>query len=339
MDYQILNVVWFILVGVLFAVFFALEGFDFGVGILSGFLAKTETKKKQFIKTIGPTWESNQVWLITAGGAMLAAFPGWYATMFGAYYLALVLMIFSLIIRGMAIEYRSKLSVGGSGRKLADFLFFLGNFISALLWGVVMGNSIAGIPINEQMHYTGGFWNLLNPYALVGGATSLLYFAAHGASFLTLKGPKDNQERFEGVGKKLFLATFISGLIFFIYTTQNASLLPHAGWGYVLGGLAVLLPLAIHLLLNRKRYGFAFVFSFLIPVLAVAAVFSSIFPNVMLSSTSEANHLTVNNAASGQVTLKLMFIVTLCALPVVLFYKIWVYRLFRARVTEENLEY
>ncbi|MEN6410659.1 MAG: cytochrome d ubiquinol oxidase subunit II, partial [Anaerolineaceae bacterium] len=181
-----LETIWFILIAVLFTGYFILEGFDFGVGILLPFLGKDDLKRRVLINTIGPHWDGNEVWLITAGGAMFAAFPGWYATLFSGFYLPLFLILIALIFRGVAFEFRSK-DDRPLWRSFWDWAIFFGSLIPALLWGVALANFIRGVPIDASMNYTGGFWNLLNPYALVGGFVSLLGFTLQGAIFLSLR--------------------------------------------------------------------------------------------------------------------------------------------------------
>jgi cytochrome d ubiquinol oxidase subunit II len=189
-----LNTLWFILLFVLFVGFFLLEGFDYGVGILLPFLGKDDTDRRLIINTIGPFWDANEVWLITAGGAMFAAFPNWYATMFSGFYLALVLMLVALIVRAVGFEFRSK-DRHPTWRQVWDWMIFGGSFVPALLWGVAFGNLIRGLPIDADMNYVGSFWDLLNPYALSGGLATLSAFVLHGALFLSLKTKGEIVER------------------------------------------------------------------------------------------------------------------------------------------------
>jgi len=185
-----LNTFWFMLVAVLFIGYFFLEGFDYGVGILLPFLAKDDQGRRVILNTIGPHWDGNEVWLLTAGGAIFAAFSGWYATLFSGFYLALVLMLVGLIVRGVALEFRSK-DENPTWRETWDWLIFAGSLIPALLWGVALANIVKGVPIDASKNYVGGFFNLLNPYALLGGLTSLAGFTLHGAIFLCLKTTDD----------------------------------------------------------------------------------------------------------------------------------------------------
>jgi cytochrome d ubiquinol oxidase subunit II len=203
-----LNTLWFIVIGVLFTGFFFLEGFDYGVGILLPFLGKNDTERRMIINTIGPFWDGNEVWLLMAGGAMFAAFPNWYATMFSGFYLALALMLIALSVRGVAFEFRSKVK-GPRWRALWDWLAFAGSLVPALLWGVALANIVRGVPINEKMQYVGGFSNLLNPCALLAGLVSLAVFTLHGAGFLTLRTTDKVLERAERMANRLWLLVVV----------------------------------------------------------------------------------------------------------------------------------
>lgn len=335
-----LNIVWFILISVLFLVFFILEGFDFGVGILLPFVAKSDTERRQVLNAIGPTWDVNEVWLITAGGAMFAAFPNWYATMFSGYYLALVLMLVALIFRGMGFEFRSKVE-SSSWRRFWDWAIFAGSFVPALLWGVVLGNTIAGVPIDGQMNYTGGFFNLLNPYALLGGLCTVSLFTMHGGIFLHLKTSEHIQERALTFSRLLWLPSSLLVFAFvgfgYLVTDSLSSLGLNPGAIPLGAGIALL---AIGPLLKRGMSGWAFLMSIVTILFSVSTIFIALFPNVMLSSSSPENHLTIYNASSSDYTLKTMFIVVLCCLPVVLGYVAWAYWVFRKRITPDSeLEY
>ena len=189
-----LNTLWFFLIIVLFIGFFFLEGFDYGVGMLLPFLGKNDPERRLIIRSIGPFWDANEVWLLTAGGAIFAAFPDWYATLFSGFYLALLLMLVALILRAVAFEFRNK-DARPQWRSFWDWMIFLGSALPGFLWGVAITNIIEGVPIDAQMNYVGGFWNLLNPYALLGGLTLVALFALHGAIFLNLRTEGEMQER------------------------------------------------------------------------------------------------------------------------------------------------
>ena len=204
-----LNTLWFILIAVLFIGFFFLEGFDYGVGILLPFLSKDDKERRQIINAIGPHWDGNEVWLLTAGGAIFAAFPNWYATMFSGFYLALILMLLTLIGRAVAFEYRSKHHTY-SWRNSWDWVIFIGSFTPALLWGVAIANLIRGVPIDAEMNYVGTFFTLLNPYGLLGGIAALLVFMLHGALFLSLKLTGPLLEKVRATAAKLWLPATIA---------------------------------------------------------------------------------------------------------------------------------
>jgi len=223
-----LQTIWFILITVLFTGFFFLEGFDFGVGILLPFMSQEDIERRTIINTIGPFWDGNEVWLITAGGAMFAAFPEWYATLFSGFYLALLLMLVSMIFRGVAFEFRSKHS-NPRWRSFWDWSIFAGSAIPSLLWGVALANFIRGVPIDAEMNYAGGFFNLLNPYALACGLTSLSIFTLHGAVFLTLKTTDDLQKKAMKTAKMAWLPAVLLSFIFMVYTNYETDIYSHLG--------------------------------------------------------------------------------------------------------------
>jgi len=333
-----LNTVWFILISVLFTGFFFLEGFDYGVGILLPFLGKDDTERRVVINTIGPFWDGNEVWLLTAGGAMFAAFPNWYATMFSGFYLALFLMLVALIARGAAFEFRSK-DKNPRWRALWDWLIFFGSAVPALLWGVALANIVRGVPIDADMQYVGGFWNLLNPYALLGGIVSLGAFTLHGAIFLSLRTAGKIEQRAQQTARRLWLPNAVIGLGLVIATyfaTDVFTPLGFTGITAVGAGVAIL---AVGWLLRAGRNGWAFGINALAIVLSVATVFRGLYPRVMISSLNPVWSLTVTNASSSPYTLKVMTIVAAIFVPVVLLYQGWTYWVFRKRVTAEALEY
>ncbi len=335
-----LNTVWFILISVLFVGFFFLEGFDYGVGILLPFLGKDDTDRRVIINTIGPHWDGNEVWLITAGGAMFAAFPHWYATLFSGFYLPLALMLVALIVRGVAFEFRSK-DRHPRWRALWDGSIFVGSFVPALLWGVAFGNIIRGVPIDGDMHYTGGFWNLLNPYALSGGLASLSAFTLHGAVFLGLKTKGALTERADRAAKRLWLPTVVLVLGFVVYGYFATDMFTRLGLnpGVVpLGAGAALL--AAGWFIRQRQQGWAFVMTGLTIALSSITVSMGLYPRVMVSSLSPDWSLTIYNAASSPYTLRVMSIVAAIFVPIVLVYQGWSYWVFRQRIGREDaLEY
>ncbi|SHK02703.1 cytochrome d ubiquinol oxidase subunit II [Desulforamulus aeronauticus] len=332
-----LNILWFILVAVLFIGFFFLEGFDFGVGMLLPFLGKNDNERRVIINSIGPVWDGNEVWLITAGGALFAAFPNWYATLFSGFYLALFVILVGLIVRGVAFEFRSS-DRNPAWRNLWDWMIFVGSFLSALLWGVAVTNLLQGVPIDANMQYVGGFWNLLSPYTLVGGLTTLLVFTLHGALFLTLKIEGDMVERARRVATRVGLVTIPVVLVLALLTYVNTDLFTKAGAAVVFVGSAVFLVLA-WLLLKSGRNGWAFIANGLTIVCFTAAMFWGLFPRVMVSNLNPDWSLTIYNASSSPYTLKVMTVVALTMVPIVLLYQAWTYWVFRHRVTDKHLHY
>jgi cytochrome d ubiquinol oxidase subunit II len=333
-----LNTLWFVLIAVLFIGFFFLEGFDYGVGILLPVLGKTDGERRGIINTIGPFWDANETWMVTAGGAMFAAFPGWYATLFSGFYLALALMLVGLILRGVGFEFRSKDPRPG-WRNLWDVCIFVGSFVPALLWGVAFGNIVKGVPIDGSMNYTGGFFNLLNPYALVCGLAGLALFTLHGALFLIIKGDHDIAGRARTLTKKLgpvamllLAGTFALSFKATDLFARNASIAMIVA---VVGGVALL---AAGLLSGQKRDGVAFAMTGVTIACSVVSIFAGLFPRVMISSTNPEWNLTITNASSSHYTLTIMSVVALMFVPVVLAYQIWTYWVFRQRVTAPTSE-
>jgi cytochrome d ubiquinol oxidase subunit II len=335
-----LNTLWFLLIGVLIVGFFFLEGFDYGVGILLPFLAKDDQERRLMINAIGPFWDANEVWVITAGGAMFAAFPNWYATFFSGFYLPLVLMLLALIVRGVAFEFRSK-DKNPRWRGLWDWMIFIGSALPALLWGVALGNLLRGVPINAQMTYVGGFWNLLNPYALVWGLTTLIIFSLHGAIFLTLRIEGDLHRRALAAARRLWPAAVVVGFVSvglgYFFTDMFARLGVNPGVVPLTAGAAML---ACGWFLQRQRQGWAFAMTGTSIALSVATMFMGLFPRVMVSSLSPEWTLTIYNASSSQYTLQVMSVIALTFLPFVLAYQGWSYYVLRRRLSHESpLEY
>jgi cytochrome d ubiquinol oxidase subunit II len=335
-----LNIVWFILIAVLFTGFFFLEGFDYGVGILLPFLGQDDKERRVIINTIGPFWDANEVWLITAGGAMFAAFPNLYATLFSGFYLALVLMLVALIVRGVAFEFRSKDKRPG-WRRTWDWMLSVGSFVPALLWGVTLGNMIRGVPIDADMTYTGNLLTLLNPYALLCGVASLLGFTLHGAVFLSLKTRGEISERAKRAACKLWLPTLIcAGLAIGVgYFVTDASSRLGVGHSVIpLSAGAALL--AAGWFIKDRRDGWAFITMALSVILTTITFFVGLYPRLLVSSLDEDWSLTIYNASSSEYTLKVMTIVALIFVPIVLLYQGWSYWVFRQRLGRDSvLEY
>lgn len=330
-----LNILWFILITVLYAGFFILEGFDFGVGILLPFLTKKDHERRAVINTIGPHWDGNEVWLLTAGGATFAAFPEWYATLFSGFYLALFLLLMALILRGVAFEFRSK-DENPAWRKLWDWSIFIGSLLPALLLGVAFANLARGVPIDGNGQYAGGFFNLLNPYGLLGGVTSVLGFALYGAVFLSMKTTDELLERAQQAAGRLWLPALIAMTLLAISTYLATDIVSHLG--VIPNPIAVLAPIAILVagyLARIRRYGWSFAMLALATFSSIATVFMIMFPRVMISTLDPAWSLTIYNAASSEYTLRIMTIVALIFVPIVLVYQGWTYWVFRHRVSAD----
>lgn len=335
-----LNVLWFILIGVLWAGFFFLEGFDFGVGMLLPFLGKDDNTRRKMINTIGPHWDGNEVWLLTAGGATFAAFPHWYATMFSAFYLPLFLLLLALIVRGVAFEFRSK-DEHPKWRSLWDWSIFTGSLVTPLLLGVAFANMMRGMPIDATMTYTGGFFNLLNPYALVAGLMSVALCLLHGALFLSLKTDGDLRQASHQAARRIWPVAALLVILTIIGTYLSTNIVDHLGINpgvLPVTGFGALLMAGYFI--YKKRDGLGFVMTGLTIILAVATAFMVLFPEVMVSSTNPAYSLTIYNASSSPYTLRVMTIVALIFVPIVLGYQAWSFWVFRARITDESrLEY
>ena len=340
MSYQFLQILWFILIAVLWIGFYFLEGFDFGVGMLLPFIGKKDTERRAIINSIGSTWDGNEVWLLTAGGATFAAFPEWYATMFSGFYLALFLLLIGLIIRGVAFEYRSK-DANPAWRNRFDWMIAVGSFLAALLLGAAFANLARGVPINADKMFTGNLFTLLNPYGLLGGVTTVAIFLLHGANFLGLKLEGELRERVNLAAKKLWVAATVLYIALGVFTYI-------AGFwarGIIDPGIApiaaLITLLAAGYFINQKREGWAFIMVALNIVLTQVTFFSMTFPNVMTSTTNPNWSLTIYNASSSQYTLTVMSIVALIFVPIVLAYQGWTYYMFRKRISgkKESLVY
>jgi cytochrome d ubiquinol oxidase subunit II len=336
-----LHQLWFILISVLFIGYFFLEGFDYGVGILLPFLGQTDRERRVIINTIGPFWDANEVWLLTAGGAIFAAFPNWYATMFSGFYLALFLMLLALIVRGVAFEFRSK-DKNPRWRALWDWMICVGSFVPALLWGVAIANLVRGLKIDADMTYVGAFWDLLNPYALVGGLASLAAFTLHGAVFIGLRTRGEMEQKATTWAARLWAPAVATGVVFAIagyFATDMFSKEIGVNPGPVpIGATAALL--ASGWFIRSKRNGWAFVMTGLAIVLATITVFMGLYPRVMISSLNADWSLTIYTAASSDYTLKVMTVVALIFVPITLIYQGWSYWIFRERINgKQKLEY
>lgn len=327
-----LNQLWFLLIAVLWVGFFVLEGFDFGVGMLLRIVGRDERGRRVLINTIGPVWDGNEVWLLTAGGATFAAFPQWYATLFSGFYLPLLLILVCLIIRGVSFEYRSK---GDTDiwRRHWDWAIQTCSTVPPLLLGVAFGNLVEGVPLDASHEYVGGFFNLLNPFALLTGVTMLLICLTHGSVFLALKTRGDVRARARNLAVKVGGIAVIAVAI-------------DVGWqiairgnllSVAVGALAVLALAGGWLATRAGRDGWAFLGTAGSMLTVVAGWFVSLHPNVMPSSPNPEFSLNLTNAASSHYTLTVMSWVALGLVPFVLAYEAWSYWVFRTRISTANI--
>ena len=331
-----LNILWFILLTVLFSGFFFLEGFDYGVGMLLPFIAKTDNERRAVINTIGPVWDGNEVWMITAGGAMFAAFPHMYATLFSGFYVALVFMLIGLIVRGVAFEFRSKRE-DPAWRKRWDWAIYYGSLLPALLWGVTVANLMRGVAIESDFNYYGGLVPLLNPYSMFGGVVFLGLFLVHGASFLGIKLEGDLKDRVKKLSGKIWIAVVVLTVIFLVWTYFATDILNNPGFdGLIPAILAAVALLAYGWFLRQGKEGLTFICGGLVIILATVMVFSGLFPNLMISTLDPAYNLDIYNASSSPYTLKVITIVAAIFLPLILAYQGWTYWIFRKRLSPDS---
>ncbi|MBC3982438.1 cytochrome d ubiquinol oxidase subunit II [Streptomyces sp. AC536] len=327
-----LHDVWFVLIAVLWTGYFFLEGFDFGIGVLTKLLARDRTERRVLINTIGPVWDGNEVWLLTAGGATFAAFPDWYATLFSGFYLPLLVILVCLIVRGVAFEYRHKRSEESWQRNWERAIFWC-SLIPAFLWGAVFANMVRGVPIGADKNFAGNLLDLINPYALLGGLVTLTLFTFHGAVFAALKTVGDIRTRARRLAGWLGLVTAALAAAFLVWTQLDSG-----GTGSLVAMVIAVLALAGALVMNgRGREGWAFGLSGVTIAAAVAMLFLSLFPDVMPSSLDAEWSLTAENAASSPYTLKIMTWIAGVMTPVVLAYQAWTYWVFRQRIGTQHI--
>ncbi|TAJ46615.1 MAG: cytochrome d ubiquinol oxidase subunit II [Herbiconiux sp.] len=327
-----LTILWFCIVGFLFVGYFVLDGFDFGVGMSLPFLGKDDTDRRVLINTIGPVWDLNETWVIVAGAALFAAFPEWYATLFSGFYLPLLLILAALILRGVSFEYRHQ-RPEAAWKKRFDRMIVIGSAVPAFLWGVAFANIVRGVPLDAGHNYTGTLFDLLNPYALLGGLTTLLLFFTHGVVFVSLKTDGDIRTRARTLAVRSGAVTIVVAASFLLWTSLAygtlASMLLSAG-----AAVALIASFVANL---RGREGLAFGLMALTIGVAVLSLFFALFPDVMPASNDPANSLTIQNASSSPYTLSIMSWVALIALPLILAYQGWTYWVFRKRVTRAHI--
>lgn len=327
-----LHDVWFVLIAVLWTGYFFLEGFDFGVGVLTKLLARNRPEKRVLINTIGPVWDGNEVWLLSAGGATFAAFPEWYATLFSGFYLPLLLILVCLIVRGVAFEYRVKRPEENWQRNWETAIFWA-SLLPAFLWGVAFANIVQGVKIDQDFNYAGGVLDLLHPYALLGGLVTLSLFTFHGTVFVGLKTVGEIRERARKLALRVGLVTALLALGFLLWTQADRG----DGASLVAMAVAVASLLVALVAARAGREGWAFALSGLTIVATVAMLFLTLFPNVMPSTLNPDWSLTVTNASSSPYTLKIMTWCAGIATPVVLLYQGWTYWVFRKRIGTQHI--
>ncbi|GFE58939.1 cytochrome d ubiquinol oxidase subunit II [Geobacter sp. AOG1] len=335
MEFQI---IWFVLWGVLWGVYFMLDGFVMGAGILHNVLGTTDGEKRVMINTIGPVWDGNEVWLVTAGGATFAAFPTTYALMFSYLYTALLLLLFALIVRGVSYEFRGK-EDGDGWKKGWDLAIMVGNFLPALLFGVAFGNIFAGLPM-DAAGYHGSLLYLLNPYGLLTGVLFVLLFLVHGALYLAVKTTGDLSSRARATAARIWPALLVVAVAFLAYTRFATRLYDNylaTPFLFVVPLCAVAALLGIRLFLVKGKPLIAFAASCLTILLVVGTGLVGLFPNLIPSNLDPAYSLTIVNSSSSLYTLKIMTVVAFIFVPIVIAYKIWVYRVFRGTVSIDEV--
>ncbi|CAK8580190.1 cytochrome d ubiquinol oxidase subunit II [Priestia megaterium] len=335
-----LNEFWYLLVSILFVGFIFLEGFDFGIGMVSRFLGRNDLERRAFINTIGPFWDANEVWLISAIGAMFAAFPNWYATLLSGSYVLFVLLLLSLIGRGVAFEFRGKIEKQ-AWKNAWDWVIFFGSLFPPLIFGILFSALMKGLPVERNMQMNAGFSDIVNLYTITGGVTLTMLCLWHGLIFATIRTMDDIRDRSRKVAMKLLpinalLLLIFSGMTFFetdLFSNHSRLML----YTFFIGIFVYLLA---GFFLTRKKDGWAFAMSGLILILSISSIFAGLFPTVLVSSINESYSLTIHNAASGNYSLKIMSYAAIALLPFVLGYQIWSYYVFRKRVDhKEHMEY
>lgn len=324
-----LSIVWFVIVAFFWTGFFVLEGFDFGVGALHKIVGRTEVERRVAINTIGPVWDGNEVWLVVAGASMFAAFPNWYASWFSALYLALWLVLAALIIRGVSFEFRGKFDRTG-WRSTWSWTLTIGSVLAPLLFGVGIGDLLAGLPIDADGDFTGSFLDLLTPYGLFFGVTLLLLCLLHGATFLSIRSTGIVLERAQAVARRLSIpaAVLIVGYVIWTYALARPGIWPIVALAVPLAAVVI----AVVLVLGGNAGGRAFAATAVAIGGFVASLFANLYPNLLISSTDPANTLTVTNSTASAYSLQVMTIVAAVFVPLVLLYQGWTYYVFRARV-------
>ncbi|MFC2130258.1 cytochrome d ubiquinol oxidase subunit II [Bacteroidota bacterium] len=335
------HIVWFVLLLVLFIGYVVLDGFDLGVGMLH-YSAKTDKERRILLNSIGPVWDANEVWLITAGGALFAAFPDVYATVFSGFYTAFMLFLLVIIGRAVSIEFRGKVD-SASWKKVWDFVFHISSYMIVLLLGVAFANIVSGIPIDAAKEFSGNFWTLINPYALFVALTSVLLMRLHGRLYLLIKTEGELFERILDRVKLVWVLFFIFYIGLAVWTVAGKPELlynyNHNGALFIIPVLSILSIILVLLMVNNKKYFPAFIFSSLTIALSIIQAGISMYPNLVPSNPVSVNSLTIFNASSSESTLYTMFIIACIGIPLVLIYKFIMYTAFRGKVKIDSSSY
>lgn len=368
LDYETLRVIWWVLLGVLLIGFAIMDGFDLGVAIWLPLLGKTDMERRILINSIGPTWEGNQVWFILGGGAIFAAWPALYALSFSGFYLAMLVVLLALILRPVGFKYRSKIN-NSRWRSVWDLALFIGGFVPALIFGVAVGNVLQGVPFHFDQSlrafYTGGFFDLLNPFAILCGLLSVLMLAMHGAFFISTKTEGVIQERAQKAARAtgfLTIVLFILGGVWIYYGIDGYSLTSaavHDGpsnpfyktvavqaqawfanykaypWTMLAPVAGILLPLLAIVFIRVPKLAFVCSAGGIFGIIATVGV--SMFPFILPSSTNPEQSLMVWDSSSSQLTLLIMLGATVIFLPIILAYTAWVYRVLRGKITVDTI--
>ena len=327
--WDVLRNIWFILIGILFAGYSILDGFDLGIGSLAPFLAKRKNEKQALYQAIGPFWDGNEVWLLTGGGALFAAFPHAYATVFSGFYLALMVVLFSLIFRAVSLEFQVH---DPARRRFWESAFVVGSFLPSLLYGVALGNVILGVPLDSNMDFTGSFFTLLRPLPLVFGLLGLAAILMQGAAWASYKMREEPQARARKIGITLVIPY---GMLFVLAFVLTAVYLPHAVKRPVASVFTLVFAAGLFFLSRSQkkvRDLFAFVMSSLCFVSLWGIAGAVQFPNLVRASYDEALSVTINNASSSVLTLKVMLFIALIGMPLVIGYTIYLYKVFQRKV-------
>ncbi|HCM88616.1 MULTISPECIES: cytochrome d ubiquinol oxidase subunit II [Vagococcus] len=333
-----LQLLWFFLIGVLFTGFFFLEGFDLGVGMSVKTLAKNKRERDQIIQTIGPVWESNLVWLITAGGAMFASFPEWYASLFSGFYIFLLLVLVGLIIRGVSFKFRSS-SESARERNIWEWTLCIGSFLTTFFLGMMFVDLVRGMPLDETKNVmNAGFTDYVNLFSIVGGVAVTLISYLHGLNYLRLKTEGKVRERANAQAKKLYPVLFVGLVAFAVLSFIDTDFFKER----MISSLIILVLIVVFAAMAaygtyKDKEGFSFISTGLVFVGVVVFLFNGLFPRVMVATDSKF-HLLIENASSTPYTLKVMTIVTACLLPIVLIYVLWMYKQFTKRVSVDVLD-